>query len=183
VPVRILIKSEAYQDLSWVHAANTHSLLLLRLLGVASSLLQPLYGSSEKMTSEKDTKYSIAYRIFPTCSPFFRFLFRLMRKAGRGSNLLHYYPICTILFTLMVSICPERRRWNCPEANFVEVSGHNLESSQTLGFWMDFLNQREGVWFSSILLYSVEIHKRLREFEEIEISRQSCTVECRGDCE
>jgi hypothetical protein len=28
--------------------------------------------------------------------------------------------------------------------NFVEVSGHNLESSQTWGFCMDFLNEREG---------------------------------------
>jgi hypothetical protein len=29
-------------------------------------------------------------------------------------------------------------------SNFVEVSGHNLESSQTWGFCMDFLNHREG---------------------------------------
>ncbi len=28
--------------------------------------------------------------------------------------------------------------------NFVEVSGHNLESSQTWGFCMDFLNHMEG---------------------------------------
>jgi hypothetical protein len=52
------IKPDAYQDLSWVHAANTHSLLLLRLLGVASSLLLALYGGLEKRL--KDTKYSIA---------------------------------------------------------------------------------------------------------------------------
>jgi hypothetical protein len=52
---------------------------------------------------------------------------------------------------------------------------------------MDFLNHREGVLFSirfsSFLRYSVQglnrrNCKRLREFEEIEISRQSC----RGDC-
>ncbi len=28
--------------------------------------------------------------------------------------------------------------------NFVEVSGHNLESSQTWGFCMDFLNHSKG---------------------------------------
>jgi hypothetical protein len=64
---------------------------------------------------------------------------------------------------------------------------------------MDFLNHREGDWFFfigfspfSFSVYSnltVEIQKRLHEFEEIlkrlgefeeiEISRQSC----RGDCE
>ncbi len=65
--------------------------------------------------------------------------------------------------------------------NFIEVSGHNLESSQTLGFCMDFLNCREGGMvfdqFSFFLLY--RNCKRLREFKEIEISRQIC----RGDCE
>ncbi len=50
-----------------------------------------------KKTSEKDTKYSIAHRIFLTCSPFFRFLFRLMRKAGRGSSLLSSLSI-TVLY-------------------------------------------------------------------------------------
>ncbi len=47
--------------------------------------------------------------------------------------------------------------WTC---NFVEVSEHNLESSQTWGFSMDFLNHREGgmVFYqiSSFLLYSVQ---------------------------
>jgi hypothetical protein len=45
---------------------------------------------------------------------------------------------------------------------------------------MDFLNQGEGgmvsIRFSSFLLY--RNCKRLREFEEIEISRQSCRVDC-----
>ncbi len=54
---------------------------------------------------------------------------------------------------------------------------------------MDFLNHREGgMVFYQVFLLSplqctlticVEICKRLREFEEIEDSRQSC----RGDCE
>ncbi len=43
--------------------------------------------------------------------------------------------------------------WTC---NFVEVSRHNLESSQTWGFCMDFLTIGKGVWcsirFSSFLL-------------------------------
>jgi hypothetical protein len=74
--------------------------------------------------------------------------------------------------------------------NFVEVSGHNLDSAHTSGFCMDFLNKREGgippysIRFSSFLLYSVQQLncrncKRLREFEEIDISRQNCG----GDCE
>jgi hypothetical protein len=38
--------------------------------------------------------------------------------------------------------------------NFVEVSGHNLESPQTLGFCMDFLNHGEGgiVFYQAFLL-------------------------------
>ncbi len=44
--------------------------------------------------------------------------------------------------------------------NFFEVSEHNHESPQTWGFCMDFLNHREGVWFSirfsSFLPYSVQ---------------------------
>jgi hypothetical protein len=46
---------------------------------------------------------------------------------------------------------------------------------------MEFLNHREGivVFYQVFLLnplqyFTVEIGKRLREFEEIEISRQSC---------
>jgi hypothetical protein len=51
---------------------------------------------------------------------------------------------------------------------------------------MDFLNHMEGgtVFYQVFLYYSVQLPncrncKRLREFEEIEISRSSC----RGDCE
>ncbi len=46
------------------------------------------------------------------------------------------------------------------KVHFVEVFGHNLESSQTRGFCVDFLNQREGgmvfIRFSYFLLYSVQ---------------------------
>ncbi len=39
--------------------------------------------------------------------------------------------------------------------NFIEVSGHNLESSQTWGFCMDFLNQREeGIVYEQVFLLS-----------------------------
>ncbi len=39
--------------------------------------------------------------------------------------------------------------------NFVEVSGHNLESSQTWGFCMDFLNHRQGgTVFNKVFLLS-----------------------------
>ncbi len=70
--------------------------------------------------------------------------------------------------------------------NFVEVSEHNLEIFQTMCFCMDFVTLEDGVWFSirffSFLFYSVQYLnsrncKRLREFEEIYILRQSCTVE------
>ncbi len=39
--------------------------------------------------------------------------------------------------------------------NFVEVSWHNLESYQTCGFPLDFLNNIEGVMvFYQVLLFS-----------------------------
>ncbi len=38
--------------------------------------------------------------------------------------------------------------------NFVEVSRHNLESSQTWGFCMNFLNHREGMVFYQVFLLS-----------------------------
>ncbi len=71
--------------------------------------------------------------------------------------------------------------------NFAEVSGLNRERSQTWGFCLDFLNQKEGgVPFYQVLLRSPlqctvtnwRNCKRLREFEEIEVSRQRS----RGDC-
>jgi hypothetical protein len=41
--------------------------------------------------------------------------------------------------------------------NFVEVSWHNLEISQTWGFWMDFLNHKEGgMFFYQVFLLSVQ---------------------------
>ncbi len=49
---------------------------------------------------------------------------------------------------------PETKFMNV-QYNFVEVSGHNLESSQTYGFCMDFLNHREGVMvFYQVFLLS-----------------------------
>ncbi len=39
--------------------------------------------------------------------------------------------------------------------NFVEVSTHNLETSQTWGFCMDFLNHKEEIWiFYQVFLLS-----------------------------
>ncbi len=56
--------------------------------------------------------------------------------------------------------CPEKpkilraQKPNSWTYNFVEVSGHNLESSQTWGFCMDFLNHSEGgmVFYQVFLL-------------------------------
>ncbi len=58
--------------------------------------------------------------------------------------------------------------------NFAEVSGHNLESFQTWGFCMDFLNHREGgmVFYQVFLLSPLQCTVN-------EISRQIC----RGICE
>ncbi len=81
----------------------------------------------------------------------------------------------------------------CTEAefiiiHFVEVYGHNFESYQTWSFCMDFLNRKKGdvIYCHVFLLSPLQCIvrnwrncKRLREFEEIEISRQNC----RGDCE
>ncbi len=79
-------------------------------------------------------------------------------------------------------------------------AGYNLDSSQTWGLSMNFLNHREGFsgflpgfppfsftvyrnWTIEIrkrLLEFEEMHKRLHEFEEILISRQSCRGENQG---
>ena len=93
---------------------------------------------------------------------------------------------------------PKRRPWNVFYTelvqklnsltyNLVAVSGHNLESSQTWGFCMDFLSLGEGgvVFYQVFRLTPLQCTvtqcrncKRLREFEEIEISRQSCKRGC-----
>ncbi len=95
------------------------------------------------------------------------------------------------LLPLPSLLCPTLIDWPYPcvlkpnslTYNFIEVSWHNLESSQTLGFCMYFLNLRErvrfSIRFSSFLLYceqklNCKNCKRLRKFEEIEILRQSC---------
>ncbi len=56
--------------------------------------------------------------------------------------------------------------------NFVEVSGHNLESSWTLAFCMNFLNNREGgmVFYQVFLLTELNCRncKRLHEFKGID---------------
>ncbi len=44
--------------------------------------------------------------------------------------------------------------------NSVEVSRHNLESSQTWGFCMDFWNQREGVCFPPFSFTDVQLKCR-----------------------
>ncbi len=50
----------------------------------------------------------------------------------------------------------------------------HLESSQAWGFWMDFLNHREGVWFSFMFppFSFTETVRDSVSFEETEISRQ-----------
>ncbi len=73
--------------------------------------------------------------------------------------------------------------------NLVEVFRHNLESLSDLRFLYGFFKPWFSIRFFSFILYSVqlltveiykrlcefeEIRKRLREFEEIQISRQSC---------
>ncbi len=61
--------------------------------------------------------------------------------------------------TVTYSIVKKPNSWMY---NFLEISGHNLESSQTWGFCMDFLNHREGsmvfyhVFFLSTLQCTVE---------------------------
>ncbi len=85
-------------------------------------------------------------------------------------SLKHWSP-------LLYSTVPVQKP-NSWTNHFVEVSGHNLESSQTCGFCIDVLNHR----FSSFTVYinwTFKNCKRLREFEEKEISKQSC----RGNCE
>jgi hypothetical protein len=83
---------------------------------------------------------------------------------------------------------PGKLHTTCPEAEFFEVSSHNLESSQTWGFCMFFLNHKEwGRGFYQVILLSplqctitAVTHcrncKRLREFEEIESQGKAVEV-------
>ncbi len=84
-------------------------------------------------------------------------------------------------------ICEEREKCKyCTEAEFMNVQFHWGFRAQSwkfsdLWFLYGFLTIGKGVWFSirfsSFLLY--RNCKRLREFEEIEMSRQSfCTAAC-----
>jgi len=98
--------------------------------------------------------------------------------AATGLNLAKYLTNLGILVPFNVYLfCRMRKRIRpticCTEAEFMNVQFSDLR------FLYGFL--KEWVWvsirFSYFLIY--RNCKRLREFEEIQISRQSC----RGDCE
>ncbi len=86
-------------------------------------------------------------------------------QAGREDSLHgESSHLCTLVSRLgrdtVYSVYATVQKPNSWTYNFVEVSGHDLESSQTWGFFMDFLTLREVVWFSvrfsSFLLYSAQ---------------------------
>jgi hypothetical protein len=74
--------------------------------------------------------------------------------------LLDTFIVCVDIRHDLTSKPKRVQKPNSWTYNFVEVSGHNLESSRTWGFCLDFLNQRKGIWistrFSSFLIYSVQ---------------------------
>jgi hypothetical protein len=76
------------------------------------------------------------------------FSFILLFSYFLALHVLSYPTRCkcmAFLFDVIVAPALKPNSWTY---NFVEFSGHNLESSQTWDFCMDFLNHREGVWFS-----------------------------------
>ncbi len=122
---------------------------------------------------------------------------RGLPSASGGVYTVHLSTVNFTIASLSFSILRQLTSWpvdfGWPEAefmneqfrNFVEVSGHNLESSQTWGFCTDFLNHREGgkVFYQIFLLSPLQCaatncinYRRLREYGEIEISRQSSRV-------
>ncbi len=99
-----------------------------------------------------------------------------------GNICLKFSVLCLCNASYRKGVCRSRDSWTY---NFFEVFGHNLESFQTWGFCMDFLNHRDGgVVFYQVFLLSllqctrtIEQYrncKSLREFEVKEISMQSC---------
>ncbi len=97
-------------------------------------------------------------------------------------------PVSTLLLYVLCGYTLQVHQPSLWTYHFVEVSGPNLESPQTRGFCMDFLNHREGgmVFFQVFLLSPLQCTvinwrncERLLEFEEMENSSQRC----RDDCE
>ncbi len=76
---------------------------------------------------------------------------------AKETNYLFYF-LFVIVDSVHTTVVKLHLRYYCivsTEAKFFEVSGHNLESSQTWSFCMDFLNQREeGMGFYQVFLLS-----------------------------
>ncbi len=74
-------------------------------------------------------------------------------------------PIYEYLLAEMISQDPIYilQRPNSWTYNFIEVSSRNLESSQTLGFSMDFLNSMEG----GIALYQIFVLSPSQKLQEV----------------
>jgi hypothetical protein len=87
-----------------------------------------------------------------------------------------------ILLNIYDSMTKGRRSGMRVKLDFVGI----ILSSQNSRFCLNFINHSEGCMgfyqVSSFLLYTVngtvEIRKRLRQSEEIEILRQSCRADC-----
>ncbi len=98
----------------------------------------------------------------------------------RRENRPELYEYALLLWILLfVHTVLKPNSWTY---NFVEVSGHNLESSQTWSFCMNFLHHREGgmVFYQVFLLSPLQCTvtsrncKRLREFgETVEVTVNS----------
>ncbi len=75
-------------------------------------------------------------------------------RGGGGGGGAKSYECEKAWASINHSIFSEEHKYTSTEAEFmnvqffVEVSRHNLESSQTCGFCVDFLNHSEGVGFS-----------------------------------
>ncbi len=65
----------------------------------------------------------------------------------------HYVLFALSYTVLMLTLKPNSWTYNC-----AEVSGHTLESSQTWGFCMDFLNHREGDFLSGFPPFACTVY-------------------------
>jgi hypothetical protein len=94
-----------------------------------------------------------------------RFFTQLTRPLIAAPPLLNLYIMCTKCNWEQL-LKPDSWTYN-----FVDVSGHNLESSQIWGFYMDFFDHKgKGVWFSVFLLYPVQCRNG-RNCKRLEVRR------------
>jgi hypothetical protein len=80
-----------------------------------------------------------------------------LKTVNLPSYALIDWRLVAVIRTLISEYSPEAEFMDVLY-NFDEVSRHNIESSQTLGFCMDFLNYRKGgmIFYQVFLLFALK---------------------------